>query len=182
MVTDQAKSLAEGAIVPWRRGTKRMQAYYKTLQGALVKHFGVDEFLPFSDLPEPFKQALYYGTGDQPVRMSFGANGKSEKAARPFEGLVPQLQRLYVETESEFTRNRIRSFMTRVPCQVCKGARLKPEILAVTIRADNGNPQRQEGGGGPRTNLTSTNSPNSRSSRPRSSSAASLSPHNSKPS
>ncbi|CAN5645561.1 excinuclease ABC subunit UvrA [soil metagenome] len=134
MVTDQSKSLADGAIVPWRRGTKPMQAYYRTLQTALARHFDVDEFLPFSDLPEAFKNALYYGTGDQPVQMSFGGNGKSEKAARPFEGLVPQLQRLYEETESEFTRNRIRGFMTRVPCQICKGARLKPEILAVTIK------------------------------------------------
>ena len=54
--------------------------------------------------------------------------------AKPFEGLVPQMQRLYEETESEFTRNRIRAFMTRVPCKVCKRRRLKPEILAVTIK------------------------------------------------
>ena len=133
MIADPAKSLAEGAIVPWRRGTKRMQAYYKTLQNALVKHFGVDEFLPYTDLPEKFKTALIHGTGDEPVQMSFSANGKSEKTAKPFEGLIPQMQRLYEETESEFTRNRIRAFMTRVPCHTCKGARLKPEILAVTI-------------------------------------------------
>ncbi len=138
MVTDQTKSLADGAIVPWRRGTKRMQAYYQTLQTALAKHFAIDDSAPFAELPEPFKQALYYGTGDEAVQMSFGANGKAEKAAKPFEGLVPQLQRLYAETESEFTRKRIRSFMTRVPCQVCKGARLKPEILAVTIQNDAG--------------------------------------------
>ena len=134
MISDPAKSLAEGAIVPWRRGTKRMQAYYKTMQTALVKHFGVDEFLPYSDLSAKFKTALIHGTGDEPVRLSFGANGKSEKVAKPFEGLIPQMQRLYEETESEFTRNRIRSFMTRVPCHTCHGARLKPEILAVTIR------------------------------------------------
>ncbi len=134
MISDPTKSIAEGAIVPWRRGTKRMQAYYKNLQGALVKHFGVDEFLPFTDLPNDFKEALIHGTGDRAIAMKFGVNGKSEKAARPFEGLVPQMQRLYEETESEFTRKRIRAFMTRVPCQVCHGARLKPEILAVTIR------------------------------------------------
>ena len=134
MIADPAKSIADGAIVPWRRGTKRMQAYYKTLQTALVKHFAVDEFLPFTDLPDDFKTALIHGTGDQPISMSFGANGKAEKAAKPFEGLIPQMQRLYEETESEFTRNRIRAFMTRTPCHTCKGARLKPEILAVTIK------------------------------------------------
>ena len=64
--------------------------------------------------------------------------GKGSKTARPFEGLVPQMRRLYVETESEFTRNRIRTFMRKVPCSVCGGARLKPEILAVTIKDKSG--------------------------------------------
>lgn len=134
MVSDKEKSLAEGAITPWRRGTKPMLAYYRSLQSALVKHFAVDDCIPFSDLPEDFKKALYYGTGDEPIQMNVGGNGKSPKTARPFEGLVPQMARLYEETESEFTRNRIRAFMTREPCQMCKGARLKPEILAVTIK------------------------------------------------
>ena len=138
MISDPAKTLAEGAVTPWRRGTKRMQAYYRHLQSALVKHFGVDEDMPFAELSDSFKEALYFGTGAEPVEMNFGANGKSSKAARPFEGLVPQMRRLYVETESEFTRNRIRTFMRKVPCSVCHGARLKPEILAVTIKDKNG--------------------------------------------
>jgi excinuclease ABC subunit A len=131
MISDPEKSIAEGVITPWRRGPKRMQAYYKKLQGALVKHFRVDEEVPFTDLPDNFKSALYFGTGDTPIEIKVGSNG--EKVSKPFEGLVPQMQRLYEETESEFTRNRIRSFMTREPCKVCRGARLRPEILAVTI-------------------------------------------------
>ena len=138
MVSDPQKSLADGAITPWRRGTKPMQAYYRSLQSALVKHFAVDDHIPFADLPEAFKKALYYGTGDEPIQMNLGSNGRSPKTARPFEGLVPQMERLYEETESEFTRNRIRAFMTRVPCQTCHGARLKPEILAVTIKDSEG--------------------------------------------
>ena len=139
MVTDTSKSLAEGAVVPWRRGTKRMQAYYRGLQTALVRHFDVADNIPFEDLPEKFKEALYFGTGDRPIEMSFGGNGRTAtKTARPFEGLLPQLQRLYAETESEFTRSRIRAFMNRAPCSVCDGARLKPEILAVTIRETSG--------------------------------------------
>ena len=139
MVTDTSKSLAEGAIVPWRRGTKRMQAYYRGLQNALVRHFDVADNIPFEDLPEEFKSALYFGTGDQPIEMSFGGNGRTAtKTARPFEGLLPQLQRLYEQTESEFTRSRIRAFMNRALCSVCHGARLKPEILAVTISEQNG--------------------------------------------
>ena len=133
MISEPEKSIAEGVITPWRRGPKRMQAYYKKLQGALVKHFRVDEETPFAELPENFKNALYFGTGEMPIEMKFGSNG--EKIAKPFEGLVPQMQRLYDETESEFTRNRIRSFMTREPCKVCHGARLRPDILAVTITA-----------------------------------------------
>src|SRR5438445_1745684 len=133
MISDPSRTLAEGAITPWRRGTKPMQAYYRHLQGALVKHFHVDEDLPFADLPNEFKDALYFGTNGEPIEMNFGGNGE-KRVAKPFEGLVPQMQRLYEETESEFTRNRIRAFMTRVPCKTCAGARLKPEILAVTIK------------------------------------------------
>src|SRR5215469_1002021 len=93
MISDPGKTLAEGAITPWRRGTRRMQAYYRHLQGALVKHFGVDENVPFADLPNEFKQALYYGTNGTPIAI--GSNGDKE---RPFEGLVPQMQRLYEQT------------------------------------------------------------------------------------
>ena len=134
MISDPAKTISEGAITPWRRGTKPMLAYYRQLQSALVKHFRVDEDVPFGDLPEPFKQALYFGTGEQVIDMNLSGNGQAKRAPRPFEGLVPQLQRLYRETESEFTRNRIRAFMRRVPCKTCGGARLKAEILAVTIQ------------------------------------------------
>jgi excinuclease ABC subunit A len=138
MISDPKKTLAEGAVVPWRRGTKRMQAYYRGLQSALVRHFGVMEDMPFEELPDAFKHALYFGTGDQPIEMSFGGNGRAAKTARPFEGLVPQMQRLYEETESEFTRHRIRGFMNRKVCEICNGARLKPEILAVTIKNSDG--------------------------------------------
>jgi excinuclease ABC subunit A len=133
MISDPGKTLAEGAITPWRRGTKRMQAYYRHLQNALVKHFHIDEDVPFSELPDQFKQALYFGTNGTPIEMDFSDNGEA-KLAKPFEGLVPQMQRLYEQTQSEFTRNRIRSFMTHEPCKICNGARLKPEILAVTIK------------------------------------------------
>jgi len=131
MISDETKTIAEGAITPWRRGTKRMQAYYRQLQGALVKHFQINEDVPFADLPDEFKNALYFGTNGTPIEMNLGGNGEKK---RPFEGLVPQMQRLYVQTQSEFTRNRIRAFMTREPCKTCGGARLKPEILAVTIK------------------------------------------------
>jgi excinuclease ABC subunit A len=133
MISDPGKTLAGGAITPWRRGPKRMQTYYRHLQKALVKHFQVDEDVAFSELPEQFKQALYFGTNGTPIKIDFAENGEP-KVGKPFEGLVPQMQRLYEQTESEFTRNRIRSFMTHEPCNICNGARLKPEILAVTLK------------------------------------------------
>ncbi len=139
MITDPTKSLAEGAIVPWRRGTKRMKVYYRGLQNALVRHFKIAETMPYAELPNEFKKALLFGTGDEAVELKVGnGNGKATKTAKPFEGLVPQMQRLYDETESEFTRARIRGFMNRATCTVCHGARLKPEILAVTIANENG--------------------------------------------
>jgi excinuclease ABC subunit A len=137
LISDQAKTLSEGAITPWRRGTKRMRAYYRHLQDALTKHFHVNEEAPFADLPEAFKAALYFGTNGEPIEMEFAGNGE-KKIRKPFEGLVPQMQRLYEQTQSEFTRNRIRGFMTRETCKVCGGARLKPEILAVTIKSREG--------------------------------------------
>jgi excinuclease ABC subunit A len=133
MIPDTSKTLGQGVIAPWRRGTKRMQVYYRHLQTALVKHFRVDEDVPFAELPAEFKNALFFGTNGQPIKMSLEDN-EQKNAAKPFEGLVPQMQRLYEQTQSEFTRNRIRAFMTREPCKVCGGARLKPEILAVTIK------------------------------------------------
>ncbi len=79
MISDQTRSIAEGAITPWRRGTKRMRAYYHKLQGALVKHFQIDEEAPFADLPEGFKNALYFGTNGTPIKMNF--SGNSDKSA-----------------------------------------------------------------------------------------------------
>ena len=144
MISDPDRTLAEGAITPWRRGTKRMQAYYRHLQKALVKHFHVDEDVPFRELPEHFKHALYFGTNGTPIEMNFSDNsdesraGGARKIAKPFEGLLPQMQRLYEQTQSEFTRNRVRAFMTRETCKVCNGARLKPDVLAVTLKDGHG--------------------------------------------
>ena len=82
MVSDTSKSLAEGAVVPWRRGTKRMQAYYRGLQTALVRHFDVADNIPFEDLPEKFKDALYFGTGARPIEMNFG--GKKDVSRKRY--------------------------------------------------------------------------------------------------
>src|SRR5450432_888625 len=80
MVSDTTKSLAEGAIVPWRRGTKRMKSFYRGLQNALVRHFRVAETMPYEELPEDFKKALLFGTGDEAIELNTGnGNGGAAK-------------------------------------------------------------------------------------------------------
>jgi excinuclease ABC subunit A len=130
VIPDQSKSLAGGAIAPWRKAAKRMQAYYSSELKALAKLFGISLETPYADLPADFKEALLYGTGDRAVQFIFG-----EKIVhRPFEGIIAQLENLFQQTESEFTRTRLKGFQARRSCKLCRGARLRPEILAVTIR------------------------------------------------
>src|SRR5437667_165843 len=100
MISDPDRTLAEGAITPWRRGTKRMQAYYRHLQKALVKHFHVHEDVPFRDLPEQFKQALYFGTNGTPIEMNFSDN--SDKSRAGCELNIHQFSELTIEAAARF--------------------------------------------------------------------------------
>ncbi len=133
VVPDPAKSLDEGAILAWKRGTKRMIVYYKSLLRAIAAAFGQNLETPFKDLPEDFKKTLFWGTGEKEIEFHFWRAGKMSKVTKPFEGVIPNLSRLYVESESEFTKNRLKSFMSPMDCDACHGQRLKPEILAVTL-------------------------------------------------
>jgi excinuclease ABC subunit A len=140
MIPDRQKSLEEGAILPWAKAIKRMQPYYAGLLSSLARAFCVSMETPFADLPEEFQKALINGTGDREIEISWGSPTRKTRVKKAFEGLLPQMQRLYEETDSEFTRNRIRGFMSRRLCSKCGGARLKPEILSVTIRDKTGKP------------------------------------------
>jgi excinuclease ABC subunit A len=135
MIPDTDKSLAEGAVAPWAKASKRMQKYYTGLLTSLASSFRVSMDAPFRDLPPDFRQALMFGTGERAVAIGWGEDGKENAVEKPFEGLVPQLRRLYDTTESELTRQRIRQYMSRRTCDTCHGARLKPEILAVLLRS-----------------------------------------------
>lgn len=127
------KSLEDGAILPWRRGGKRMVVYYKALLRGLAAHYGQSLETPWKNLPEDFRRRVLYGTGDEVIEFTFWRAGKMSKIQRPFEGVLPNLERLYQESESEFTKNRLKAFMNPQPCDGCGGKRLKPEILAVTL-------------------------------------------------
>jgi excinuclease ABC subunit A len=133
VVPDPDKSLEQGAILPWRRGGKRMVVYYKGLLRGVAKHFQQSMETPYKDLPEEFKHILLRGSGGTEVEFNFWRAGKLSKVTRAFEGVIPNLQRLYQESESEFTRNRLKGFMSPQFCDACQGQRLKPEILAVTL-------------------------------------------------
>lgn len=130
---DGEKSLEQGAVLPWRRGGKRMIVYYKSLLRGVASHYGQSMETLYKDLPDDFKRVLLRGTGETEIEFTFWRAGKMSKLKRPFEGIVPNLERLYQESESEFTRNRLKAFMNPQPCDACMGRRLKPEILAVTL-------------------------------------------------
>jgi excinuclease ABC subunit A len=123
----------EGAIQPWRRAGKRMNIYYKAMLRSLAAHFNVDLNTPWKDLPKEFKEVLLRGSGEDNIEFKFWRAGKVSSIDRPFEGVLPNLERLATESESEFIRNRLKAYMSPEFCDVCRGRRLKPEILAVTL-------------------------------------------------
>jgi excinuclease ABC subunit A len=133
VVPDLDKSLEQGAILPWRRGGKRMVVYYKGLLRGVAKHYQQSMEAPYKTLPVDFQRVLLRGSGETEIEFNFWRAGKISKVTRSFEGVIPNLQRLYQESESEFTRNRLKGFMSPQFCDACEGRRLKPEILAVTL-------------------------------------------------
>ena len=126
----------ESAIQPWRRAGKRMNIYYKALLRSVAEHFSVDLQTPWKDLPTAFKNILLHGSGEDNVEFKFWRAGKVSSIDRPFEGVLPNLERLAIDSESEFIRNRLKAYMSPQFCDVCGGKRLKPEILAVTVGGD----------------------------------------------
>ncbi len=139
LVPDPQKSLAEGAVAPWAKATKAMRKYYQTLLEALASAYKVPLDTPYEQLPEAFRHALMHGTGDKTIAF-VGHEKKGSRTEKPFDGLISQLNHLYETTESEFSRQRIRQYMSRRTCSACGGARLKPEMLAVTVRPQLGAP------------------------------------------
>jgi len=133
VVPDADKSLEQGAVLPWRRGGKRMVVYYKAMLKAIAGHFNQNLEAPYKNLPEDFKRVLMHGSGETEIPFQFWRAGKVSSVKRPFEGVLPNMERLYVESESEFTRNRLKAFMSPQFCDACEGKRLRPEILAVTL-------------------------------------------------
>ena len=134
VVPDPSLSLREGAIAAWSRS----QFFYPELLESVSKYFGIDMDKPWSKLSKQHRDALLNGTGDRKIRFGYkNQYGHERWYEAPFEGVVANLQRRYQETESEFLKAELERYMADKPCPACKGQRLKPESLAVTVASHN---------------------------------------------
>jgi excinuclease ABC subunit A len=131
VVPDPTLSLGEGALQPWNRG---ITAYWKRLIASVAEAYEIDLDKPWSKLKKLDKEVFLYGTGSERHQVSYTNRfGRRRSYKVRFEGIVNNLERRYEETDSESNRERIESYMAEQPCPDCKGARLRPESLAVKV-------------------------------------------------
>ncbi len=130
IVPDERLSLREGAIAPWADDSK---TYYAQTLDSIARHFRVSTNTPWKDLDDNVKQVILFGSGDKPITMKYEDGRKSYSTTRPFEGVIPNMERRYEETESNWRKEELSRYQNERPCEVCKGRRLKPEALAVKI-------------------------------------------------
>lgn len=124
-------SLREGAIAPWAGSTS--QYYQQTLQGLSAHYrFGLD--LPWSALPERVREVVLYGSGAEEITIEYEDGFRGYHTKKSFEGVIPNMDRRFHETDSAWVREELSRFQGTAPCEACGGARLKPEALAVKIR------------------------------------------------
>ena len=129
IVPNRKLSIPEGAIRPWSRTTQRLNWYTKLVQAVADQHkFSISK--PVDELTDSQLYTILYGTGDEEIGVP-GPAGRTYKTK--FEGIIPNLERRYRESDSDFVKREIEKYMTSQVCAVCSGKRLKPEVLAVTI-------------------------------------------------
>ncbi|KAA5805220.1 excinuclease ABC subunit UvrA [Alkalicaulis satelles] len=129
VVPDRDKSLYDGAVAPWSRATSKL--YQQTLQ-ALADHYGASMFAPWRDLPEDFRQVVLHGTSEK-VKFTYEDGLRQFSTTKSFEGVIPNLERRWRETDSSWVRDDLARFQSAQPCGTCGGKRLKPEALAVRV-------------------------------------------------
>ncbi len=127
-------SLREGAAAPW--SNKNSVSFFEFLD-ALTRRYGADIYTPVKDLPEKFVDVLLHGSGDDKIAFYFETGNKRVTVRKPFEGIIPKLERRYLETESPRAREEIERFMTFRPCSECGGSRLNRESRSVKIDGKN---------------------------------------------
>lgn len=132
IVPNKTLSIREGAIKPWSN-SQRTEGYYNKLLEGVCNHYKINMGVPYHTLSKEQKEVLLYGSGDEKVTFNFVRAGKIRKVTKPFEGVIPYMKRLFVESNSRYWRKSARTYMTLNKCPTCNGDRLKPEMLAVTV-------------------------------------------------
>jgi excinuclease ABC subunit A len=130
VIPDPRLSLRKGAVAPW---AKSSSPYYMQTLESLGRHYKFRLETPFQQLPEKAQRVILYGSGDEDIRFSYDDSFRAYDVKKPFEGVVTNLERRYLETDSDWSREEITRYMTATPCRACGGFRLKPEALAVKI-------------------------------------------------
>src|SRR5436190_2042264 len=135
LVPDASLSIAEGALVPWAVGNSN---FYESVISAIADRYEIDVDKPWQELSEKQQDYFLYGTSGERLYVSYRNRMNRKRSYRiAFEGIVASLERRYRDTDSSTQRERIEEYMSFRPCPVCKGARLKPEVLAVTVGGEN---------------------------------------------
>ena len=130
IVPDSSRSLRGGAIAPWHGSSS---PYYAQTLDSLARHFRVSVHEPWSELPERVREAILDGSGDEPVTMRYDDGLRRYQTKRPFEGVIPNMERRWRDTDSAWVREDLGRYQNTAPCDACQGYRLKPEALAVKI-------------------------------------------------
>ncbi|WP_340109256.1 excinuclease ABC subunit UvrA [Pikeienuella sp. HZG-20] len=130
IVPDQALPLNKGALAPW---AKTNSPYYRQTIEAIAKAYGFDVSDPWRDLPELARETLLHGSGERKIKFRYDDGGRVYDVERPFEGVIPNLERRYRETESQMVRESFESYRNERPCGACGGYRLREQALAVKI-------------------------------------------------
>ncbi len=130
IVPDQGLTLVQGAIAPW---AKSKSPYFLQTIDAMAAHYGFDKKKKWKDLPENVKEVFLRGSGGEEIEFRYDEGGRVYQVKRVFEGVIPNLERRYRETDSAWSREEMERFQNNRPCGTCGGYRLRPEALAVKI-------------------------------------------------
>src|SRR5690348_4847627 len=135
VVPNHALSIAKGAVVPWAKSNPP-SPYYMQVLSSLARAYDFDLHVPWKDLPEQARDVILHGTDGRPVTLRFIDGKRSYEVKKPFEGVIGNLNRRMLQTESAWMREELSRYQRSQPCEVCHGARLKPEALAVKIAGE----------------------------------------------
>ena len=127
----------------WHLGGKGKSPYFLQTIESIAKHYEFDRNTKWIDLPEKIQQVFLYGSGEEEIQFRYDEGGRVYQVSRPFEGVIPNMERRYRETDSNWIREEFERFQNNRPCGVCEGFRLRPEALAVKIGPAKGKPEKR---------------------------------------